>query len=51
VKQQRVSDNFIANNDQLEMVAGGFCIKQDRWGIEQESGETERESVREMEHS
>jgi hypothetical protein len=45
VKERCESNNFIANDDKLEKVARVFYIKQDRWGIEQDSGETERERV------
>ncbi len=43
MKQQCVSNKFIANN--AGKGCQGFYIKQDRWGIEQDSGETKRESV------
>jgi hypothetical protein len=43
VKQQCVFKLFIAINDNLEV---GFYIKQSEWGREQDSGETERECVR-----
>ncbi len=43
MKQQCVFKLFIAINDNLEV---GFYIKQSEWGREQDSGETERECVR-----
>jgi len=46
VKQPRVSNNFIANNDRVQRFARVSHFKQKEGGREQDSGETERECVR-----
>jgi hypothetical protein len=43
VKQRCVLKQSIVNNDNLEVDARFFYIKQSEWGRERDSGETERE--------
>ncbi len=43
LKQQRLSDNFIAINDDLKRFARGLYVKQNGGERELDSGETERE--------
>ncbi len=50
MKQQCETEQIIAINDNMEMVARVFNIKQKVRGREQDSGETERERVLEAEH-
>ncbi len=52
MKQRYESEQFVAINDNMEIVATcqGFHIKRKMRGREQDSGETERESVLEAEH-
>ncbi len=50
MKQQCLSDDFIAINDKLKRFARGLYAKQNGGERELNSGETERESVCETEH-
>jgi len=49
-QQQRESEQFIVINDNLKLFARFFYIKWEEGEREQDSGETERERVREAEH-
>jgi hypothetical protein len=51
VKQRCLSDDFIAINDKLERFAKGLYAKWNGGERELDSGGTERDSVREAEHS